>query len=147
MYFLALATDYDGTVAHDGVVAAETLAALTHFRETGRRLLLVTGRDLPDLKRACPELATFDRIVAENGALLYDPATQKERTLAPPPPSALVEHLRARQVTPLSVGRAILATWEPNQTIVLEAIRELALELQIIFNKGAVMVLPSGINK
>jgi hydroxymethylpyrimidine pyrophosphatase-like HAD family hydrolase len=85
MYFLALAADYDGTVARDGVVAAETLDALTHFRETGRRLLLVTGRDLPDLKRACPELAIFDRIVAENGALLYDPATQKERTLAPPP--------------------------------------------------------------
>ena len=29
----------------------------------------------------------------------------------------------------------------------LEAIRELGLELQVIFNKGAVMVLPSGINK
>jgi HAD superfamily hydrolase (TIGR01484 family) len=30
---------------------------------------------------------------------------------------------------------------------VLETIRELGLELQVIFNKGAVMVLPSGINK
>ena len=33
------------------------------------------------------------------------------------------------------------------QEIVLETIRELGLELQIIFNKGAVMVLPSGVNK
>ena len=29
----------------------------------------------------------------------------------------------------------------------LEAIRELGLELQIIFNKGAVMVLPAGVSK
>ena len=29
----------------------------------------------------------------------------------------------------------------------LEAIRELGLEFQIIFNKGAIMVLPSGVNK
>ena len=29
----------------------------------------------------------------------------------------------------------------------LEAIRDLGLELQVIFNKGAVMVLPSGVNK
>jgi hydroxymethylpyrimidine pyrophosphatase-like HAD family hydrolase len=30
---------------------------------------------------------------------------------------------------------------------VLETIRDLGLELQIIFNKGAVMILPTGINK
>ena len=51
------------------------------------------------------------------------------------------------RVEPLTVGRSIVATWEPNETTVLEAIRELGLDLQIIFNKGAVMVLPSGMNK
>ncbi len=40
-----------------------------------------------------------------------------------------------------------MATWEPNETAVLEVIRELGLELQIVFNKGAVMVLPAGVNK
>jgi hypothetical protein len=40
-----------------------------------------------------------------------------------------------------------VATWEPHQATVLEAIRELGLEHHIIFNKGAVMVLPPGINK
>ena len=56
------------------------------MRESGRRLILVTGRDLPDLKRAFPQIGLFDRVVAENGALLYDPATDQERTIAPPPP-------------------------------------------------------------
>jgi hydroxymethylpyrimidine pyrophosphatase-like HAD family hydrolase len=45
------------------------------------------------------------------------------------------------------VGRAIVATFRPNETIVLDVIRELGLELQVIFNKDAVMVLPSGVNK
>ncbi len=63
------------------------------------------------------------------------------------PAAAFVERLRAHRVSPLSVGRSIVATREPNEQIVLEAIRELGLELQIIFNKGAVMILPPGIDK
>ena len=50
-------------------------------------------------------------------------------------------------MSPLSVGRSIVATWEPNEGLVLQAIKELGLELEIIFNKGAVMILPSGVNK
>jgi haloacid dehalogenase-like hydrolase len=40
-----------------------------------------------------------------------------------------------------------VASWKPQQDAVLEAINDLGLELQIVFNKGAVMVLPAGINK
>ena len=40
-----------------------------------------------------------------------------------------------------------MATWSPYETVVLETIRDMGLELQVIFNKGAVMVLPSGVNK
>ena len=35
----------------------------------------------------------------------------------------------------------------PHEEEVLKAIRDLGLELQVIFNKGAVMVQPSGVNK
>jgi HAD superfamily hydrolase (TIGR01484 family) len=142
-----LATDYDGTLAHHGLVDADTLTALKRFKDTGRRLILVTGRDLPDLKHVFPELQLFDRVVAENGALIYDPTQEQERELGPAPPARLVERLRERGVEPLTVGRSIVATWEPNEKAVLEVIQELGLELQIIFNKGAVMVLPSGTNK
>ena len=147
MYFLALATDYDGTIAHDGTVDADTLQALKRFKETGRKLILVTGREMPDLKRVFPEPKIFDRIVAENGALIHDPATEEERTVAPPPPPAFVETLKARGVGPISVGKCIVATWVPHENTVLEVIRDMGLELQIIFNKGAVMILPAGINK
>ncbi|HXE80995.1 MAG TPA: HAD-IIB family hydrolase [Vicinamibacterales bacterium] len=147
MRYHALACDYDGTIAEHGRVDEQTVAALQRLKASGRRLILVTGRDLEDLAAAAPDLTLFARIVAENGAVLHDPRARDTRELAPPPAEALVRDLTARGVTPLSVGRCIVSTWEPNQTAVLEAIRNLGLELNVIFNKGAVMVLPSGINK
>jgi hydroxymethylpyrimidine pyrophosphatase-like HAD family hydrolase len=47
----------------------------------------------------------------------------------------------------LELGLVIVATREPQESVVLEVIRQLGLELQVIFNKGAVMVLPPGVNK
>jgi hypothetical protein len=147
MFFVAVATDYDNTIAEHGDVNPETLAAIEKLKQSGRRMILVTGRELPDLLNVFPQNDLFDLIVAENGALLYDPAAKGEEPLGPPPPEAFIQRLREAGVTPLSVGRTIVATWEPNETVVLQLIRELGLELQIIFNKGAVMVLPPNINK
>lgn len=147
MYLQALATDYDGTIADHGAVSEKTIAALQEVKDSGRKLILVTGRELPDLQRVFDRLDLFDIAVLENGALLYFPQSGEERPIGEPPSPAFVAALEKRGVTPLSVGRTIVATWEPHQQAVLEAITELQLELQIIFNKGAVMVLPSGINK
>lgn len=143
----ALATDYDGTLAADGRVDAATLGALERLKASGRKLLMVTGRELPDLRRVFPKLDLFDAVVAENGALLYRPNLDEERPLAPPPPPEFIETLRRRGVTPLAVGRSIVATRTPNEHLVLETIEQLGLEWQIIFNKGAVMCLPPGVNK
>jgi HAD superfamily hydrolase (TIGR01484 family) len=147
VYYQALATDYDGTLATDGAVFEPTLQALEALRRSGRKLLMVTGRELDDLKSVFAHLELFDLVVAENGALLYRPKTQEEILLAEPPPVLFRQRLQGLGVRPLSFGRIIVATVEPHETEVLATIRELGLELQIIFNKGAVMVLPSGINK
>ncbi|MBX6322472.1 MAG: HAD-IIB family hydrolase, partial [Rhodospirillaceae bacterium] len=144
---MALATDYDGTAAFGGRLAPATAEALRRLKASGRRAFLVTGRALDELRSVCSELDLFDRVVAENGAVLYRPASGEIETLAEPSPSRLVALLRARHVAPLSVGRSILATRVPHQVTVLEAIRSLGLGLEIVFNKGAVMVLPSGVNK
>jgi hydroxymethylpyrimidine pyrophosphatase-like HAD family hydrolase len=146
MQFIALATDYDETLANEGRVTPETLAALERFKRSGRRLVMVTGRELPDLQAVFDRLDLFDRIVAENGALLYRPGSRESVPLGEPPPPAFTERLRKADI-PLSVGRSIVATVEPHEKVVLDAIRDLGLELQIIFNKGAVMVLPAGVNK
>ncbi len=147
MRYHVLACDYDGTIAHHGKVSQRTLAALRKLKDTGRRLVLVTGRELDELAGRFPEIDIFDQVVAENGALLYTPATHAEKPLGEPPPEAFVQALKERNVTPLSVGRVIVATWTPQDKVVSEVIQALGLELQVIFNKGAVMVLPPGVNK
>jgi len=147
MRFHALATDYDGTIAHHGVVDEPTIAALERAKKSGRKLILVTGRELPDLLSTFPRIDLFDRAVMENGATIYDPATKETRLLAEPPPPKFAAELKARGVKPVSTGHVIVATWEPHQQEVLQTIHDYGLELQVIFNKGAVMILPSGVNK
>lgn len=147
MRYRVLACDYDGTLAHHGRVSSDSVAALQKLRATGRRLLLVTGREMTDLFAIFPELDLFEWIVAENGGLLYRPSNQEERVLGERPTHIFVKTLQDRGVAPLSVGRVVVATWEPHQSVVLDTIRDLGLELQVIFNKGAVMVLPAGVNK
>lgn len=147
MYFLALAADFDGTIAEHGTVRSETVRALRELKASGRQLLLVTGRELVDLQHAFAELDVFDRVVAENGAVIYQPATAEQRSIAPAPPAAFIQTLIERHVEPISVGHAIVATWHPHENTVLQVIQEMGLELHIVFNKGAVMVLPANVNK
>jgi HAD superfamily hydrolase (TIGR01484 family) len=147
MHYLALAADYDGTLATHGRVDESTVEALRRLRSSGRKLLLVTGRELNELLELFLNAELFDWIVAENGALLYRPEVRRERLLAEPPPEEFVTALKQRGVEPISVGRVIVATWEPHGTAVLDVIRELGLPLHMILNKRAVMVLPSGVDK
>jgi len=143
----ALAADYDGTLAHHGTILDETWVALRALKDSGRKLVMVTGRELDELLALLPTPELFDRIVAENGALVYEPASKEVRLVAQPPPPAFAAELTRRGVERVAVGRVIVATWEPHQDTCLNTIRDMGLELQVIFNKGAVMILPSGINK
>jgi HAD superfamily hydrolase (TIGR01484 family) len=147
MRYCILAADYDGTLAHYGKVSPETIEALKRIKDSKRYLILVTGRVLPELKALFPEYTLFHKIVAENGALIYDPLTLEEKKLGEAPPSEFIESLVQKSVSPLSEGKVIVATWEPHHATVLETIKEFGLESQVIFNKGAVMILPAGINK
>jgi hydroxymethylpyrimidine pyrophosphatase-like HAD family hydrolase len=146
MTYRALATDYDETLAQEGRVDADTLVALECAREHGIRLIMVTGRELDDLLATFPQATMFDRVVAENGAILYDPSKRARITLSVPPPPALLEALAKRGV-PVSVGRSIVATIEPYDHHLFTAIHNLGLEWHVIFNRGSVMALPADVTK
>jgi HAD superfamily hydrolase (TIGR01484 family) len=105
-----LCTDYDGTLAHDGRVDKSTISALEELRVSGRKLVLVTGREMPDLEKVFDRLDLFDLVVAENGALIHNPASRQERPLADAPSERFVAELKRRGVENLSVGRCIVAT-------------------------------------
>lgn len=148
MRFLALATDYDGTLATHGRVDGVVLPALERLRASGRKLLLVTGRQLPDLREVFPQAEMFDRVVAENGALLYRPSSKEEVTLAGPPDAGLLAGLRNRGI-PFSTGRTIIATDAIHHAAVAAVIQELDLsgKIHIELNKDSLMVLPAGVDK
>ena len=147
MRYFALACDYDSTLADQGIVKESTVAALRRLSASGRKLILVTGRELDDLRRVFPDHQIFDRIVAENGVVLYNPLTHKSRPLGDPPPQKFVDALREAGVEPLSVGASIISTVKPHDATVLKVIRDLGVEMQVIYNRDSVMVLPSGTNK
>ena len=146
MYCRALACDFDGTGATEGRLAPEVAAALAEARAQGIATMLVTGRVLEDLEVAGVDLATFDAVVAENGAVVRLPILDRTIELALPPAERFLGELRARGV-PFRAGAVIVATWEAHTTDVLGAIRRCGLDAQIIFNRAALMVLPSGVNK
>jgi len=146
MRYLGLAADFDGTLATNGRVPEATVSALVRLRASGRRLIMVTGRELGDLKATFPRLELFDVVVAENGGVLYRPSLGTETPLAPPPAPAFLEALRTRGV-PATSGLAIVATDDEHYTSLCVVIRALGLDVDVIRNKGAVMVLPAGVNK
>ena len=77
-----LATDFDGTLAHNGTVNAATLQAVQQLKQAGFRLILVTGRELNELMAIFPEISWFDLAVMENGGVLYYPLPGDMEALA-----------------------------------------------------------------
>jgi hydroxymethylpyrimidine pyrophosphatase-like HAD family hydrolase len=142
-----LACDYDGTIAPHGVVPPDTRAALAQVRQSGRRVVLVTGRMLDELRGVCPDLdVMFDAVVAENGALLYRPFEPGVKILGERPEPALVDALGRRGV-PIALGASIVATDACHAEPALAAIQETGVERTLVFNKGSLMLLPGGVTK
>src|SRR5688572_21563885 len=108
MRYHILAVDYDGTIALHGKVPAHVVESLNKVKSSSRKLLLVTGRELDELKEIFPEHTIFDLIVAENGALIYDPAKAEETKLGETPPREFVDELIKRGVQRISTGRVIV---------------------------------------
>jgi hydroxymethylpyrimidine pyrophosphatase-like HAD family hydrolase len=146
MYCRVIACDFDGTGAADGRMSPEVAAALGRARAKGYTTLLVTGRVLEEIQSMCEDHTLFDAIVAENGAVIWLCPSRRTICLGVPPPARFLGALRARGV-PFHTGAVVVGTWERHAPEVLELIRRFGIDSQIIFNREALMLLPSGINK
>jgi hydroxymethylpyrimidine pyrophosphatase-like HAD family hydrolase len=144
--FQAIAYDYDRTLADAGRVAPQTLDVLRRAREADRKLILITGRTLGDLRTVFSELSVFNTVVVENGATLFDPALGSEEPLCAPPPPQFLALLRERRVL-FSVGKRVVASVRPYETAITRLIEELNLDLEIAFNRESIVALPFGVDK
>jgi hydroxymethylpyrimidine pyrophosphatase-like HAD family hydrolase len=147
MLILALACDYDETLAANGQIEPRTGRALARLKESGCKLVLVTGRQLDDLLQVCPDCNLFDIVIAENGAVMYKPSSDQTRLLADKPSEQFLERLQKLGVKPLAIGHSIVATVQQHHLAVSSTIAEMGLDLEIIFNRDSLMVLPTGVNK
>jgi hydroxymethylpyrimidine pyrophosphatase-like HAD family hydrolase len=143
--YLTIACDADGTLTWRHRLSIRTAGALVRWREAGGRLILVTGEIRDDLLHFA-RTGLFDRIVAENGGILLSPPDWRAHPLAKSPPSRFVHALRGR-VHPLHVGRVLVATEHPKESILKATIRDLELDYQLVFNLKNVMALPAGVTK
>lgn len=144
-YFRALAIDYDNTLTTSARPTEDALAAIWEVRHGGYRVVLVTGRIVAELRADFPDVDRhFDMIVAENGAVLVRGGISQP--LAPPMDTAFESALAARGV-PIRRGEVILATDAAHDTAVIEEVARLGLETQLMFNRGALMLLPHDVTK
>jgi hypothetical protein len=146
LYCRVIACDFDGTGASEGHLAPEAASALHRAREAGVTTLLVTGRVLEDLHVARVDFTAFDAVVAENGALLWFPAREQTIQLGSSPPDHFLGRLREAGI-PFKAGAVVVGTWEGHATQVLSLVRDSGLDLQLVFNRSALMLLPSGVDK
>lgn len=146
MKLSALALDYDGTIAVNGVMDPSVRDAIGRARTRGIVSLLVTGRRLADLKRVCPDLSCFDVVVGENGAVLEFPSSGRHTRVGHEPGAAFMRELERRGV-PFDAGESIIETDARFAPQTLDVIRALEQPLILAFNRGRLMLLPQSIGK
>ena len=147
MRYVALAAGFDGTLARDGQCDQRCIDSLRSLAATGRKLILVTGRVLRELLEIFPDARLFDYVVAENGAVMYHPATRQSAILAQAPPEILIQELQRHQVTPMSVGSSSITTLQSNEALIRDTLQKLELDFRTVANDGVLSVLPGGVDK
>ncbi len=145
MRLRVIATDYDGTIASNGVVDSAVREAIKKARKRGVLVVIVTGRILSELRHVAGCLDFVDGVVAENGAVI---ALPKGHTtlLGRSPPLSLITKLTERGID-FKVGRCVVEMEADFADIAISLIRQLELPLAITFNRGRMMLLPASISK
>jgi hydroxymethylpyrimidine pyrophosphatase-like HAD family hydrolase len=146
MRFSVLALDYDGTIAHEGVLDPEVRQAIREARAHSMTVVLVTGRILDHLRQVMGDLHLVDAVVAENGAVIAFPASGRSMVLARPASEPLLQELRRRGIA-ARAGACVIETAADAAHEVLDVVRHLELPLVLLFNHGRLMVLPQAVSK
>lgn len=144
MKLSVLALDYDGTIARDDRLDPSVRDAIADARRRGIAVMLVTGRNLVDLRRVAGDLHFVDGVVAENGALLHFPDSGVTTPLSPPVSPAFLARLRERGI-PFQAGHSIVDADADVAGRMLDVIRELDLPVVLLFNRSRVLALNQGI--
>jgi hydroxymethylpyrimidine pyrophosphatase-like HAD family hydrolase len=143
--YSVLAADGDGTLTSQGEMPRTTLRALRRLLEAGGMLLLVTGEKLRSVQEF-PHAKLFHRVIAENGAVVYDPQTGRHRLLCAPRPTELLPALQAH-VRCVSGGEVAMMCHTYQKQAIEKALHEMKSNWRTVLNRRDLMVLPPDISK
>lgn len=116
-----IASDIDGTIlpyrsALSGLLSRRTVEAFQAARAAGIAVVLVTGRPVRGLRTISETLGTMGPVVASNGAVTYDLASDRVLSSAPLAAPTLFE------------AKDLLTSLDPRVTFAAETLRHLHLE-------------------
>jgi len=146
MRFLAMALDYDGTIAQNDMLDSRVRESIAQLRAQNIIVLIVTGRILSELQRVAGDLHFVDAVVAENGAVIAFPGSGYSKVLGDPAPASLLEALRIAGIA-FKAGQSIVEADANDASRLLAILQRLELPLALLFNRRRVMVLPQAISK
>lgn len=109
------------------------------MREAGLVTLLVTGRVLDDLRVAVVDFAAFEAVVAESGAVVWHPESDRTIVLGASPSDGFLGRLRAASA-PFHAGAVVVATWDTHVPEPIRPVRETGVDLQLLFDRAAAAV-------
>jgi hydroxymethylpyrimidine pyrophosphatase-like HAD family hydrolase len=141
-----LATDYDDTIATNRAIRISAEKAFRQAKEAGFLLSIVTGRELDNLLRICPQIPMFDLVVAENGAVLYSPSTGQIELLGEPPALEFIAQLMHYRI-PFNQDRVMTTVHSSYKQQVISIIQELELPRHVICHSSWMLILPLGVHK
>lgn len=145
MRLSVIATDYDGTVATDGILHQDAKIAIQAARQRGVMVVIVTGRILSELRDVAGCLDFVDGVVAENGAVI-SLTSGHTMHLGAPPPLSLITALTERGIE-FKVGQCVIELDASFADVAISLIREQELPLSVTFNRQRMMLLPASISK
>lgn len=143
----ALATDFDGTLAEDGRLESAAIAALHVLRDRRVQTILVTGRSVREIQSLGHDLSLFRLIVAEDGAVMFDPSTNENVPLAPPVDEGLADELRMAGVKKLKSGQCVISAGRESEATVEVSVRLRPGAFHVLQDKGSLSILPAGVDK
>jgi hydroxymethylpyrimidine pyrophosphatase-like HAD family hydrolase len=152
MRYKALVSDYDLTLVSRDHLDAATIIALRRLKASGRRLVLDTGRTLPwaygDHGITRREVALlFDRVVGENGAVMWDPRTDKVTMLGNPPSPEFIKRLSDAGCNDVTIGWASVHVPVAHRATAARIVRELGLSLHAIAGTDHDVYVDAGVDK
>ena len=146
MHISVIATDFDGTISSGDQLAPGAAQVLRRWRQAGQVAVLVSGRPFEFLRELQERVQAFDLIVAENGAVLYNPHTDEMRLPFGQVPEELLDALDEMGI-PLWRGVAAAGTTAAYDDAVWVTSREMGLAVHVETNRTEVMLLPPGASK